>query len=182
MKAKSIALSPPGIPRLRLPLYGWRSIILQWGFQQSYPIYARLWKRNRPAWQVNRAALLTFTPGTLGHALGRFLQANELELLATFEGHDTCHTLLAFGTSAPEEVMLQWALFGNGKRTPYCLFAILLGSSLFPEHWRNFQNAYRLGAGLRPFHHWYFEYLLQEDLEELRAFLLGHPHRLNKHC
>lgn len=157
-----------------LPLHGLRSRLLNWGFRISYPIYAKLWKRPRPAWQLGRDQLLmAYDPESLGFALGCFLNYRDLDLMPGFESHDVFHTLLGYGTSAPEEVMLQWCLLGNGKRSPYCFFAASIGALCFPEHWGLLRAAYQRGRQLRTFHHWYFEYLLQEDLTELRAFLNG---------
>lgn len=160
---------------LRLPLHGLRSRFVNWCFTVSFPIYAKLMKQPRPSWQVCKADLIAHPPGSLGRAMGHFLQEHGFELLPGFENHDVCHTLLAYGTNAPDEVMMQWCLYGNGKRTLYTVVAAFFGGLLFPEHWGAFRHAYRRGQKLRPFHHWYFEYLLRENTYHLRAFLDGKP-------
>lgn len=158
---------------LRLPLHGLRSQFLHWAYTLLHPLYGRVKQNPRPAWQINKVMLLEYAPGTLGRAVGQFLAEHELELISSFENHDVFHVLLGFGLSAPEEVALQWCLLGNGKRSIFLLAAILMGSFCFPEHWGWFRNAYRKGRRLRAFHHWYFEYLLQENLSDMRDFLEG---------
>ena len=158
---------------LRLPLHGLRSQFLHWAYSQTYPIYARFKRHPRPAWQVNAQTLLDYAPGTLGRQVGQFLAANELELIPSFENHDVFHILLEYGLSAPEEVALQWCLLGNGKRSIFSFAAIFIGTICFPEYWGWFRKAYRKGKSLRTFHHWYFEYLLQENLASMRQFLEG---------
>jgi ubiquinone biosynthesis protein Coq4 len=110
-------------------------------------------------------------PASLGAQLGHFLQSNQLQLTPTFENHEVFHTLLGYDTSAPQEVALQWCLLGNGKRSAYAIMTALVGFIFFPEHWEEIRAAYRRGQQMRPFHHWYFEYLLRENLQELTAFL-----------
>jgi hypothetical protein len=168
MKETTLPLST-----LRLPLHGLRSRLLLWGFEHSYPLYARLYRRPRPAWQLSQESLSSYPGGSLGHRLGQFLEVNRLQLLPGFESHDVAHVLLAYQTTAVEEVYLQWCLLGNGKRSPYCLFAAGMGALCFPEHWGALRVAWRRGRSLRPFHHWHFEYLLREDLGVLQAFLQG---------
>ena len=158
---------------LRLPLHGLRSQFLHWAYSQTYPIYARFKRQPRPAWQIDLKALLNYPPGTLGRRLGQFLQSNNLELIPSFENHDVFHVLMDYGLTAPEEVALQWSLFGNGKRSLFSFAAIFIGTVCFPEYWGWFRKAYRQGKTLRAFHHWYFEYLLQENLTSMRQFLAG---------
>lgn len=158
---------------LRLPLHGLRSQFLHWAYSQSYPLYARIKRKQLPAWQLDREALLQFPPGSLGRHLGHFLETNGLNMIPGFENHDVFHVLLDYGLSAPEEVALQWCLIGNGKRSPFSFAAVWVGSLCFPEYWRWFRQAYQHGHSLRRFYHWYFEYLLQENLAVMRHFLEG---------
>jgi hypothetical protein len=158
---------------LRLPLHGLRSRFLHWAYSWSYPVYARLQPKPRAVWQVSKEMLLECPPGSLGRYLGQFLQEGQLEMIPGFENHDVFHVLLDVGVSAPEEVVLQWCLIGNGKRSPFSLAAVAVGSLCFPEYWYHFRQAYRRGRSLRRFYHWYFEYLLQENLADMRRFLAG---------
>lgn len=158
---------------LKLPLHSLRSQLLNFMQKQSYPLYALISRRPRPEWQMQRDDLEAFPPGSLGQRLGRFLIINDLHLMPGFENHDIFHILLGYGLSAPEEVELQWCLLGNGKRSAYALVAAVVGAAFFPECWGLLQRAFRRGKALRPFHHWYYEYLLRENLADLQHFLSG---------
>lgn len=156
---------------IRLPLHGLRSTFLNWCYRKTYPTYGRLTRRSKPVWQVNLSDFKCMPPASLGAALGHFLQSNQLQLMPGFENHDMFHIILGYDTSAPQEVALQWCLLGNGKRSTYAILTALIGFFIFPEHWGLLLTAYKRGKRMRPFHHWYFEYLLRENLSELQAFL-----------
>ena len=158
---------------LRLPLYGLRSRFLHYMQTRTAPLYAHLTRRHRTRWQVDRTELLRYPPGSLGQRLGHFLTSHDLRLIPGFENHDVFHVLLDYGLTARAEIELQWCLLGNGKRSVYAFAAALAGAACFPENWGPFREAYRRGRKMRTFHHWYFEYLLQEDLSEMRRFLTG---------
>ncbi|PSR13837.1 MAG: hypothetical protein DA408_12030 [Bacteroidetes bacterium] len=160
---------------LQLPLHSLRGRLLNRAYELTYPVYAHFTRRGQPAWQIAQAELVRLPPGSLGRQLGYFLQAYDLQLMPGFERHDVFHTLLGYDTTAPAEVQLQWCLLGNGKRSVYSLISALGGALFFPEHWGDLRRAYRRGQSLRPFHHWYFEYLLRENLADLRDFLAGKP-------
>ncbi len=155
----------------QLPLHGLRSRFLNWGFEQAYPLYRRVWWRHRPAWQYTRQQLQQLPLSTLGYCIGCFLHRNQIDLLPGFESHDVFHVLLDYDSTAVSETALQWHLLGNGKRSPFCLLAAGIGWLVFPEHWAYFLAARRRGQQQRAFHHWYFEYLLTEPLADLRAFI-----------
>ncbi|MEL7221910.1 MAG: hypothetical protein AAGJ93_11365 [Bacteroidota bacterium] len=156
---------------IRLPLHGLRSAFVNWCYRSTHPIYGQLTRRGKPAWQLNVSEFKRMPPASLGAALGNFLQSNQLQLMPGFENHDIFHILLDYDTSAPQEVALQWCLLGNGKRSAYAILTALIGFFIFPEHWGLLRSAYKRGQRMRSFHHWYFEYLLREDLAKLQAFL-----------
>lgn len=158
---------------VRLPLHGLRSQFLHFMYEKTFPLYARISTRPRPQWQLNRDDLLQLPPGSLGQRVGQFLGSNQLQLIPGFENHDVFHVLLEYGLSAPEEVELQWCLLGNGKRSIYAFLAAFTGAALFPEYWGRHRQAFRKGRQLRTFHHWYYEYLLRENLADLQHFLAG---------
>lgn len=158
---------------VRLPLYGLRSQFLHFMYEKTYPIYARISARSRPQWQLNRDDLLQLPPGSLGQRVGQFLTGNQLDLLPGFENHDVFHVMLEYGLTAPEEVELQWCLLGNGKRSVYAFLAAFTGAAFFPEYWGRLRRAFQKGRQLRTFHHWYYEYLLRENLLDLQHFLTG---------
>lgn len=137
----------------------------------THPVYERLFRRRRPAWQQTTSSLLQCEAGSLGRALGHFLVANNISLLPRFEDHDVFHVILGYNTSVPGESEMQFCLLGSGKRSLYVMGTCAIAWLAFPEYWPRFRTAYRRGKKLRTFHHWYFEYLLNEPLEELRSFI-----------
>ncbi|MEZ4987510.1 MAG: hypothetical protein R2795_21100 [Saprospiraceae bacterium] len=156
---------------LALPLFGLRSALLEKGFELAYPAYAALTRRPIRRWQTSREKMLQYSAGSLGRTLGVFLHQYGFNPMPGFENHDVFHVLLGYGPSATEEASMQWCLIGNGKRSAFAWLAALAGAALFPEHWGNFHAAYLRGRRMRRFHHWQFEYLLQENLLEMRHFI-----------
>lgn len=148
-----------------------RERFLVWLVKQTQPYYEKLTRKHRPAWQVSKATLLVMPPGSLGRQLGIFLQQRGIELMPHFENHDVFHLMAGYDTDVTAEVCLQWLLVGNGKRSPYALGTAFLGLLLFPECGSLFRQAYAKGKAARPFHHWYFEYLLGEPLADLQRFV-----------
>jgi hypothetical protein len=137
----------------------------------THPVYERWFRRHRPAWQQTTAGLLQYDTGSLGRALGVFLEANDISLIPRFENHDVFHVILEYDTTVSGESEMQFCLLGSGKRSLYVMGTCAIAWLAFPEYWSRFRKAFRRGKRLRPFHHWYFEYLLNEPLAELRAFI-----------
>lgn len=144
----------------------------------THPIYERWFRRRRPAWQQTTKSLLQYEAGSLGRALGHFLVANDIRLIPRFEDHDVFHVILEYDTSVPGESEMQFCLLGSGKRSLYVMGTCAIAWLAFPEYWSRFRAAYKRGKRLRTFHHWYFEYLLNEPLEELRAFICQHKNNI----
>lgn len=153
-------------PSLRL-----REQLMIWLVGKTQPFYERWFRRRRPAWQQSIDSLLRCDPGSLGRCLGVFLTANAISLAPRFEDHEVFHVLLEYDTTVPEEAEMQFCLLGNGKRSLYVLGTCAVAWLAFPEYWSRFRGAFSRGQALRRFHHWYFEYLLDEPVTELRAFI-----------
>jgi hypothetical protein len=130
---------------------GLRQLLLTGLFNLSHGIYARMAKSDQAPWDETTESLLARPPGSLGRALGEHLRDGGFALLPRLEDHDVFHVVLGIGTSAEEEVELQWVLAGNGKRSLYCLGVLLMGSLVFPERLGRFLECWRRGAGLEPF-------------------------------
>jgi len=146
----------------------WRDQLLIELVERSKPIYAKLFKRHRPAWLQSRDSLLRFPADTLGHALGQFLQREGLDLLHQFESHDVFHVLLDYQTTVIDEVRMQFFLLGNGKRSIYALISAGIGWLGVPEARLLYRQAFQRGCSYCPIHRWKFEHLLNEPLTELR--------------
>ena len=157
------------------PLFRLREKIMIQLVKWSYPLYLKGFKRGRPAWQTNRKLLLQYPEGSLGRRLGVFLQANDIDLIPKLENHDVFHVLLDYEPHVIAEAQMQFCLLGNGKRSPYVFGTAIIAMIAFPEFWASFKQAYHKGQNLRPVHRWYFEYLLDEPLVEMKAFISKQP-------
>lgn len=131
-----------------------RCILVEWLFRVTSVLYdsIRTGVRGeaRPAWGLSSRDLQDFPEGTLGRALGAYLEDRGFELMDGHESHDVFHLLTGVGNDAVSEVALQWLLLGNGKRTPYLFGAVAVGTLLFPEQLRCFARHFRRGRQLAP--------------------------------
>lgn len=157
------------------PLFKFREDLLIQLEQWTYLLYLKWFKQGRPAWQKSTRDLLAYPDGSLGKALGDFLQYHQLSLIPHAENHDVFHVLLDYGTNGIAEAQMQFCLIGNGKRSLYALTAAGISGLVFPEYWSSFRKAFRRGKRLRKMYKWYFEYLLDEPLIELKAFIAKQP-------
>ncbi|NET35476.1 MAG: hypothetical protein F6K19_26205 [Cyanothece sp. SIO1E1] len=119
--------------------------------------------------------MLQFPEGSLGKCLGEFLLENNLDLIPKLENHDVFHVLLDYAPDVIAEAQMQFCLLGNGKRSPYAFGTATIALIAFPEFWTSFKEAYHRGKNLRPVHRWYFEYLLDEPLGEMKSFIAKEP-------
>ncbi len=157
------------------PLFRLREKIMIHLVKWSYPLYLKGFKRGRPAWQTRRELLLQYPEGSLGRCLGEFLLANDLKLIPKLENHDVFHVLLDYEPHVIAEAQMQFCLLGNGKKSPYAFGTATIALLAFPEFWTSFREAYQRGKNLRPVHRWYFEYLLDEPLGEMKSFIAKEP-------
>lgn len=135
------------------------------------PIYCSLQKYRKPAWGHTAQTLQKLPVGTLGHAVGEFLTANNMCLQPHAEEHDVFHVLLGFPPTVIGEASMQFALLGNGRRSLFVWTSVLLGWILFPEYHSTFRQNYREGQRCRAFSRWRFEHLLQENTADMRDFI-----------
>ena len=141
-------------------------------YLHSQRIYTALFKSS-PEWGIRRADLLKYPPTTLGHHLGRFLEANDFELIPKVEQHDIYHVLTGYGTAVEEEIALQFLCLGNGKRSLYLLGAILIGTLVLPEYRKLYWQSYLKGKRLRPFYCYDYRNLLEVDFHQFRCLLFA---------
>ncbi len=141
--------------------------MIEWLFEKSQKVYTNLFKNHKP-WGIYRAELLTYPIDSIGRHLGDFLEKNRFELIAKVERHDAYHTITGYGTNVEDEIALQCLCFGNGKRSPYLLGAIILGVLILPDYIDYYQRSYRIGKNANPFHHFDYKKLLKVDIHEFR--------------
>ena len=135
-------------------------------FKISQEIYIRFFKRTLP-WNITSSELIKYPKNSFGYRMGFFLQVNGFELIPKVESHDALHVLAGMGTKVEDEIALQFLCFGNGKRSPYLLGVMMLGSLLLPEYFSYYITSYKKGIRLTPFYNWDFKALLNQDFNTL---------------
>lgn len=150
----------------------YRKQLITWLFDKSQCIYTHVFKHHE-AWGITREDLLKLPQHTLGWHLGSFLLQHNFELIAKVERHDAYHTLTGYGIAVEDEIALQYLCFGNGKRSPYLLGAIFLGSLLLPDYLSYYLRSYRLGKAANPFHQFDYKKLLRVNLDVFRKTIFS---------
>jgi len=145
----------------------YRKNLISWMFDYSQKVYTSLFKHHQ-AWNISREELLQLPKETLGYHLGQFLESNSFELIPKVERHDAYHTLTGYGTNVEDEIALQYLCYGNGKRSPYLLGAIILGTLILPDYLQYYFRSYRMGIKAHAFHHYDFKKLLPLSIHDLR--------------
>lgn len=148
-----------------------RAIILESLYEWSKVPYQKFIKKNEP-WSVGLPDLMQYPNTSLGFHLAAFLLTHNFEIQPKLEDHDVFHVLTGIGTTVPEEISMQYYLWGNGKRSLYQYAVIALGSLLFPDHIKLFLRAYRRGKSALVFHHLDFLKLLNQPIERIKDTFL----------
>lgn len=130
--------------------------------------YRQFFKKKSP-WGKSKIQLLTYPQGSLGRALGEFLEKHPIEIAPQFENHDVMHVLTDIGILFVEEIALKSYLLGNGRHHVFHLLSTVGGVLAYPEKYQYFKYCYLLGKKAQPFHHIDFIELLNHPIEELRA-------------
>ena len=145
--------------------------IIFWLFEHSQRVYTKF--KNKKSWNLSRQQLLEFPEDSFGNELGLFLQKHGFELLPKVERHDAYHLLIGYDTKVADEIALQYVCFGNGKRSPYLLGVMLIGTLLLPEYSNYYLKSYKLGKNFNQFYHFEYKNLLSHSLQELREIIFN---------
>lgn len=148
-----------------------RKQLINWLFENSQRIYLRF-KKKEP-WNITAAMLIAMPPESFGYHLGYFLKSHGFELIPKVERHDAYHLLTGFSTCVQDEIALQYLCFGNGKRTPYLLAVLCMGSLLLPEYFAYYRKAYTIGKASNSFHHFDFKTVLSVNFETFRSTIFS---------
>jgi hypothetical protein len=122
-----------------------RERLCAWMFEITKKPYAKLFKKNKKAWNLSSRKLLTFPEGSLGKKVGEFLTKNKFELIDKLESHDVYHVITGMSTSVKDEVGMQFLLLGNGKKSLYMFTTIGICIFLLPEYFQHFIRCYKKG-------------------------------------
>ena len=102
-----------------------------------------------------------------------FLLRNNFDLQEKLESHDVFHVLTRNRVlPVPEEISMQFYLWGNGKRSIYLYSVIFLGTLFFPDYLKLFQARYRRGKASLPFHQLDFQKLLSQPIDRIKSTFL----------
>ena len=148
-----------------------RKRLINWLFEHTQRFYLRF--KNKEPWLISAEMLLEMSPESFGYRLGSFLKGNGFELIPKVERHDAYHLLTGFSTSVQDEIAMQYMCFGNGKRTPYLLAVLFLGTILLPEYFAYYRKAYTFGKVSNSFHHFDFKTVLPVNYETFRSAIFS---------
>ncbi|CAM1374253.1 Coq4 family protein [Tenacibaculum xiamenense] len=82
------------------------------------------------------------------------------------------HVLLGYGTKVEDEIALQFACLGNGKRSLYLALSLIAGIFLLPEYAKYYRASYLMGKRCARFHNLSYEDLLQVPISEIKEKIL----------
>ena len=120
----------------------------------------------------NRQQLLQMQEVTMGNALIKMLDDNNLALLPYYAKHDIKHILLGYDTTDKGEVCLQCFMLGNGHISFPVFITVVFGFVAVPEHWGSFTKAYRRGRRSTPIENWKWFEILHEPVVSLQQKLI----------
>lgn len=143
-----------------------RKIVIHRLFESTQKVYLKF-KKKQP-WNITNQQLLVMPTETFGYHLGSLLHDNAFQLIPKVERHDCYHLLTGFSTNVADEIALQYLCFGNGKRTPYLLGVLFLGTLLLPEYLGYYIKAHRFGKQANLFHHFDFKQVLSVNFQSFR--------------
>ena len=136
--------------------------------------YRLLFKREA-AWGISVKELISYPQETLGYHLGCFLLKHHFTPEPQLEDHDIYHVLTGSGILVPDEIAMQFYLYGNGKRSIYLFTVLAIGSVLFIDRWPAFKKAYQKGRAAHRFYDLDFLKLLKHSLLDLQhTFKITH--------
>lgn len=148
-----------------------RKQLIHWLFEMTQKLYL-FFKKKQP-WNIDKKELLKMPTNSFGYALGSFLAHQGFELIPKVERHDAYHLLTGFSTVVEDEIALQYLCFGNGKRTPYLLGVLFLGTLLLPEYLSYYRKSFRIGKASNSFHHFDFKQVLPQDYTSFRSSIFS---------
>lgn len=136
-------------------------------YEISKKPYQKFFKKGKP-WNISQKELLQLPEESLGFHLGCFLLKYNFEIQPKLESHDVFHVLTNTGVTVPEEIGMQYFLYGNGKRSLYLYMVILTGTLFYPSKIRYFRSQYRRGKNTLIFHDLDYSKMLTMSLETIR--------------
>lgn len=143
-------------------------MILEIAYELSKKPYQRFIKKSDP-WPVTLADLMQYPNTSLGFHVASFMLKHNFEFQPKLEDHDVFHVLTDTGVTVPEEISMQYYLWGNGKRSIYQIGVMFLGTLLYPDYIALFRSAYSRGKTAYKFHQLNFLKLLNQPLALIKS-------------
>ena len=144
-----------------------KDLLVEKMYEFSKKPHQKLFKKNKP-WEIQKNQLLAMPQETLGFHLGCFLIKYHFEIQPQLEDHDVVHVLTNTGVSVPEEIGMQYYLFGNGKRSLYMYLVILSGTCFYPTRFSYFKNQFQKGKTAHQFHYLDFSKMLLQPIATIQ--------------
>lgn len=129
-----------------------KDLLIEKLYEISKKPYQKFFKKNQP-WNISLQEFLHYPEETLGFHLGCFLLKHNFDIQPKLEDHDVIHVLTNTGISVPEEIGMQYYLFGNGKRSLYLYMVMLTGTIFYPTKINYFKQQLRRGQNALQFHY-----------------------------
>ena len=145
-----------------------KAFIFEALYEISKKPYQKYFKKNKP-WTVTAKDLVALPPNSLGAELHHFLTKNNFELQSKLESHDIYHVLTNIGTTVPEEISMQYFLWGNGKRSLYLFSVLTIGTIFYYSHFKRFHQEYKRGKSASKFYQIDFQKLVHLPIRNIRT-------------
>lgn len=144
-----------------------KDLFIEKMYELSKKPYQKFFKRNKP-WTTSKKELLKLPQESLGFHLGCFLLKYSFDIQPKLEDHDVIHVLTNTGISVPEEIGMQYYLYGNGKRSLYLFMVIFSGTCFYPTRLNYFLNEYQKGKSAHVFHYIDYSKMLHLPLSQIK--------------
>lgn len=148
-------------------------------YNSSSKVYANIFKWNKKPWGISKADFMNYPIGSIGHNLGLFYKSKGFDVMPKLENHDVFHILTETGTEIQDEIAMQFLLLGNGKISLYLIAMLLIGGTLFPEHFGYYKRHFQKGRSLQSFHRLEFKEILHWQLTEIQVALYSKNIQIN---
>jgi ubiquinone biosynthesis protein Coq4 len=139
-----------------------REIVIYHSFEIARKVYVPF--KTEIPWKVHTRQLLAYPKESLGYHLGCFLLQHKFEPQPHCEDHDIFHVLTGFKIDTAQEIALQYWLWGNGKRSPFAVLAMLVGAVLYTDKQLLFTKAFLSGKNSEAIHHLEFKQYLYSPI------------------
>lgn len=146
-----------------------REIFVLHSFEIASKLYVKF--KSGVSWNVHTRQLLSYPEESLGYHLGCFLLQHKFEPQPLCEDHDIFHVLTGYKIDTAQEIAMQYWLWGNGKRSPFVLLAMLVGVALYLDKYDLFILAFLNGKNSQSIHHIDFKQYLYSPIELFQTTL-----------